>query len=204
VLAHNGDLQVHLRARCATEEETEALLSEVATPIEEALGKLIYSRTGDPLETVIGQKLAATGATLSVAESATGGGLSERITSIPGSSAYFVGGLVTYSHAMKTGILGISPELLAAHGAVSPQTAEAMARGVRKVTGSTWAVSITGNAGPNTDGSEAPVGAIYIGIAGPNDEVELFHRVWPASDRARVRAFAAQMALDMLNRKLSA
>jgi len=206
ILAHNGDLQVHLRARCATKAEAESLLDEVCGPIETALGSLIYSRCGHPLEIVIGRKLTERNATLVVAESATGGGLSERITSVPGSSKYFLGGFVTYTAAMKTEVLGVPEDLLELHGAVSPAIAEAMARGARNRTGATWAISITGNAGPGTDGPEgaaqAPVGVVYIGIAGPDESVETFHRIWPSSDRARVRAFAAQMALDMLNRKL--
>ncbi len=202
VLAHNGDLQVHLRARCSTEAEANALLKEVGDQIDAALGEKIYSRNADPLEVITGRKLVAAGATLAVAESATGGGLAERITTVPGSSAWFAGGFVTYQRRLKTALLGVPEELLASHGAVSSETAAAMATGARERTGATWAVSITGNAGPSTDGDEAPVGSVYIGIAGP-DGVETFHRIWPSSDRPRVRAFAAQMALDMLNRKLS-
>ena len=202
VLAHNGDLQVHLRARCSTEAEANALLKEVGDQIDAALGEKIYSRNADPLEVITGRKLVAEVATLAVAESATGGGLAERITTVPGSSAWFAGGFVTYQRRLKTALLGVPEELLASHGAVSSETAAAMATGARERTGATWAVSITGNAGPSTDGDEAPVGSVYIGIAGP-DGVETFHRIWPSSDRPRVRAFAAQMALDMLNRKLS-
>jgi nicotinamide-nucleotide amidase len=201
VLAHNGDIQVHLRARCATEGEAMKLLAEVGGQIDAALGDRIYSRNGDPLEAVIGRKLTDLHASLAVAESATGGGLAERITSVPGSSAYFLGGFVTYSRRMKTELLGVPEELLKEFGAVSRETAEAMANGVRRRTGATWAISITGNAGPSTDGEEAPVGTMFIGLAGPR-ETTVGHRVWPASDRPRVRAFAAQMALDMLNRKL--
>jgi nicotinamide-nucleotide amidase len=201
VLAHNGDLQVHLRARCATEAEADALLAEVGDPIEAALGERIYSRNADPLEVIIGRRLQAAKATLVVAESATGGGLAERITSVAGSSEYFLGGFVTYTREMKTALLGVPEETLAQHGAVSTETAAAMAAGAIAKTGATWAVSITGNAGPSTDGDEAPVGSVFIGVAGPGG-VEVFHRIWPSSDRPRVRAFAAQMALDMLNRKL--
>jgi nicotinamide-nucleotide amidase len=201
VLAHNGDLQVHLRARCATEGETMALLAEVGGQIDAALGDRIYSRNADPLEVVIGRKLTEQKATLVVAESATGGGLAERVSSVPGSSAYFLGGFVTYASRLKTDLLGVPEDLIKQFGAVSHETAEAMAIGARRRTAATWAVSITGNAGPTTDGKEAPVGTVYIGIAGPRD-TNVYHRVWPASDRTRVRAFAAQMALDMLNRKL--
>jgi nicotinamide-nucleotide amidase len=202
VLAHNGDMQVHLRARCASEREAALLLAEVGAQIDLALGDRIYSRNGDPLEVVVGQKLAARHATLSVAESATGGGLADRISLVPGSSAYFLGGFITYSRRLKTDLLGIPEELLREFGPVSRETAEAMANGARRRTGATYAIAITGNAGPTTDGAEAPAGAFFIGIAGPR-ETEVAHRVWPAPDRVRVRAFAAQMALDLLNRELS-
>jgi nicotinamide-nucleotide amidase len=202
ILAHNGDMQVHLRARCATEGETMQLLAEVGGKIDAVLGDRIYSRNGDPLEAVVGKQLLTQRATLAVAESATGGGLAERITSIPGSSSWFVGGLIAYTKRMKTELLGVSADILDRLGTVSADTAEAMAMGARRRTGATWAVSITGNAGPTADGDEAPIGMIYVGISGPNETVS-FHRQWPTSDRARVRAFAAQMALDLLHRKLS-
>jgi nicotinamide-nucleotide amidase len=178
-----------------------ALLAEVGGQIDLALGDRIYSRNADPLEAVVGRKLTEQRASLAVAESATGGGLAERISSVPGSSAYFLGGFVTYTKQMKTNLLGVPEDLLKEFGAVSHETAEAMAIGARRRTAATWAISVTGNAGPTTDGDEATVGTVYIGIAGPRDTT-VYHRVWPASDRPRVRAFAAQMALDMLNRKL--
>jgi nicotinamide-nucleotide amidase len=201
ILAHNGDMQVHLRARCATEGEAMTLLAEVGGKIDAVLGDRIYSRNGDPLEAVVGKQLLNLHATLAVAESATGGGLAERITSIPGCSAWFLGGFITYSRRMKAELLGVPQEILDQFGAVSAQTAEAMAAGARRRTAATWAVSITGNAGPDTDGDQAPVGMIHVGISGPKDTVS-FRRQWPTSDRARVRAFAAQMALDLLHRKL--
>ncbi len=202
ILAHNGDMQVHLRARCATEGETMRLLAEVGGKIDAVLGDRIYSRNGDPLEAVVGKQLLSHRATLAVAESATGGGLAERITSIPGSSSWFVGGFIAYTKRMKVELLGVPADILDRLGAVSAETAEAMAMGARRRTGATWAVSITGNAGPTADGDEAPIGMIYVGISGPHETVS-FHRQWPTSDRARVRAFAAQMALDLLHRKLS-
>jgi nicotinamide-nucleotide amidase len=202
ILAHNGDMQVHLRARCATEGETMQLLAEVGGKIDAVLGDRIYSRNGDPLEAVVGKQLLSHRATLAVAESATGGGLAERITSIPGSSSWFVGGFITYTKRMKIELLGVPADILDRLGAVSAETAEAMAMGARRRTGATWAVSITGNAGPTADGNEAPIGMIYVGISSPHETVS-FHRQWPTSDRARVRAFAAQMALDLLHRKLS-
>jgi nicotinamide-nucleotide amidase len=202
VLAHHGDIQVHLRARCPSEGEAMALLAEVGGQIEAALGERIISRNGDPLEVVVGKKLASLHATLAVAESATGGGLAERITSVPGSSAYFLGGFVTYTKRMKTDLLGVPEELLDRFGAVSRETAEAMANGARRRTGATYALAVTGNAGPTADGKEAPVGTLYTALSGPLETVVL-HRQWPGGDRARVRALGAQMALDLLHRKLN-
>jgi nicotinamide-nucleotide amidase len=202
ILAHHGDMQVHLRARCATEGEAMALLAEVGGKIEVALGDKIISRNGDPLEVVVGRKLASLHATLVVAESATGGGLAERITSIPGSSEYFLGGFVTYSKRMKTELLGVPADLLERCGTVSRETAEAMATGARWRTGATYALAVTGNAGPTTDGKESPVGMIYTAFADAR-ETTVVHRQWPGGDRARVRALGAQMALDLLYRKLN-
>lgn len=203
VLAHEGDLQVRLRAQCPTLEEAVALSSQIAAQVADALGDHVYSRDETPLEAVIGNRLVAAGQTLSVAESATGGGLAQRITNVPGSSRYFVGGYITYSRRMKTALLGVPEELLARFGAVSKEVAQAMAEGARRAAHTDWAISITGNAGPATDGEEAPVGTIFIGIAGP-DGPEVTHRVWPVNERGRVRAFAAQAALDLMNRRLIA
>ena len=201
VLAHDGDLQVRLRAQCATADAASALSEEVGAQVAKVLGDHVYSENGDALEAVIGKRLLAAKATLAVAESATGGGLAERITTVPGSSVYFVGGYVTYSRRMKTELLGIPAALLTEFGAVSKETAQAMAEGARSSAHADWAISITGNAGPATDGAEAPVGTVYIGVAGP-DGTTVTHRVWPAGDRARVRAFAVQAALDLFNRRL--
>jgi nicotinamide-nucleotide amidase len=199
ILAAAGDIQVHLRARCRTEVEAAALLAEVAGPIELLLGDRIYSRNGDALETVVGELLRKRHATLAVAESATGGLLAERITSVPGSSDYFLGGFVTYTGRMKTELLGVPEETLARFGAVSRETAEAMAAGARRRTGATYAISITGVAGPSAGGESAPVGLVYVGLADAGG-CQVSHRQF-LGDRARVRSFAAQMALDLLRRR---
>jgi nicotinamide-nucleotide amidase len=199
ILAHNGDLQVHLRARCDCEDDAGRLLAEVASPIELLLGDCCYSRTGDPLEVVVGDLLKQNRATVAVAESATGGMLGERLTSVPGSSEYFAGGFITYTDAMKVELLGVAPELLAQFGAVSKETAEAMAAGARRRANATYALSITGIAGPDSDG--APVGTMYVGVADPNGTAS-FHRQF-LGDRQRVRAFVCQMALDVLRRRIA-
>jgi nicotinamide-nucleotide amidase len=200
ILAPPGDIQVHLRARCDTEGEAERLLSEVGDPIEELLGDRIFSRNGESLEAVVGELLRKRGATLAVAESCTGGMIAERVTSIPGSSDYFSGGFVVYSNRMKENLLGIDPELIERHGAVSEEVACAMAQRARFRSGATYAVSTTGEAGPES-GSGVLVGTVFAGFAGPDEAVEALKFNFPG-DRTRIRMFAAQGALDYLRRRI--
>jgi nicotinamide-nucleotide amidase len=202
ILAGNGDIQVHLRARCASVGEAEALLAEVGAPIEALLGDKIYSRNGDPLEVVVGEMLHKAHSTVAVAESLTGGMLGERFTTVPGSSRYFLGGFITYSNAMKAELLGVDPQLLAHFGAVSRETAEAMAAGARRLTKATYALAVTGVAGPDSGSDAAPVGTVYVALADPEKTVA-FHRQF-LGDRARIRVFTTQMALDILRRRLMA
>ena len=199
ILAGMGDIQIHLRARAATEEEAEKLLAEVAPPIEELLGDRLYSRSGETLEAVIGKMLRERGATLSLAESCTGGMIGERITSIAGSSDYFLGGFVVYSDEMKTRLLGVDPALIAQHTAVSEPVARAMAEGARARTCSTYAISITGEAGPGS-ATGIPPGTVFIGFAAPDrSEVRKIH---VPGDRNRIRTLGAQSALDFLRRQI--
>jgi nicotinamide-nucleotide amidase len=197
VLAHAGDIQVHLRARCATDLEATTLLAEVGGQIDLLLGDRIYSRNGDPLEVVTGQLLKKHHATVAVAESMTGGGLAERISSTPGCSEYFVGGVVTYTKALKIALLGVPPEF----EPVSREMAQAMAIAVRRKTGATYGISITGNAGPTADEGDAPVGQVYVGLADANGATVVERQF--LGDRPRIRAFTGQMALDQLRRHLS-
>lgn len=200
ILAAGGDIQLHLRARAAGPAEAERLVEEVAAQIEAILGDRIYSCNGDAIEAVIGERLRARGETLSVAESCTGGMLGERLTSVPGSSEYFVGGLLTYNDRMKTALAGVSEGVLRQYTAVSAETAEALAEGVRARTGSQWAISVTGVAGPGGGTEAAPTGTVYIAIAGPDGCRS--HHLRFTGDRARVRMFATQTALDLLRRRL--
>jgi len=201
ILAAAGDIQVHLRARAATAEEAERLLAEVAPQIESILGDRIYSRNGDPLEAVVGQRLRERGESVSVAESCTGGMLAERITAVAGSSDYFVGGFLTYTDRMKTALLGVSEELMLEHTAVSEEAAREMARGARERTGSTWALSVTGVAGPGGGTEATPVGTVIIGVAGPDGIATRRERL--PGDRTLVRTLATQLALDLLRLRLS-
>lgn len=201
ILAANGDLQVHLRARCSTAEEADALLAEVAGPIELLLGDRIYSRNGEPLEAIVGELLRRRHATVAVAESATGGMLGERFTSVPGSSDYFAGGFITYNDRMKAELLGVDRAILEEFGAVSQETAEAMAIMARRRTGSTYGLSITGVAGPGPGERDVPAGTVFVGLADETGPVVL-HRTF-LGDRQRVRVFTCQMALDLLRKRLA-
>lgn len=196
ILAAPGDVHIHLRARCAEQAEAQRLVDELGARIRELLGDRIYSDDGADLETAVGRKLAALGATVSTAESMTGGLLGQRITSVPDSSTWFRGGLVAYTNEMKQSLLGIPAALLEEHSAVSHPVAVAMAEAARHRTGATWALSITGYAGPSGDN----VGLVFIGLAGPGfadaRQLHLF------GDRPRVRNVAATLALDWLRKKL--
>jgi nicotinamide-nucleotide amidase len=196
ILAAPGDIQIHLRARCPTAAEAEALLAELGGKIEALVGERIYSTAGEPLEKVVGDLLRARGHTLAVAESCTGGLLGERLTSVPGSSDYFLGGFLVYTQAMKKALLDVDDE------PVSAPAAEALAAGALRRTGATWALSVTGIAGPGGGQDDRPVGTVFIGLAGPGGACSLPSRF--LGDRARVRALAAQTALDLLRRKLMA
>jgi nicotinamide-nucleotide amidase len=202
VLASPGDIQIHFRARSETEEHADALLTEVVEQVAPLLGDRLYTRRGEAMEKVVGDLLRARSGTLAVAESCTGGALGERITSVEDSSDYFVGGFLTYTNGMKTQMLGVSAELLEEHGAVSEAAAMAMARGARERTGATYALSITGVAGPGGGSSETPVGTVCIGLASAAGARA--RRFQFLGDRGRIRGFAVHYALDMLRRELTA
>jgi nicotinamide-nucleotide amidase len=198
ILAKPGDVELHFRARAATPEAAQALLDEIGPQIEALLGDRIYSRNGDPLEAAVGARLRERAATLATAESCSGGLLAERITSVAGSSDYFLGGFVAYSAAMKESALGVDGAGLLEHGVYSDWTAQAMAEGARARTGATYGIGITGVAGPGPDG-ETPPGTVYIAASGPDKftarKLHLF------GDRDRVRFMATQSALDLLRKE---
>ncbi len=201
ILAAPGDIQIHLRAYGASDTEARVLADELARQIEDALGDRIYSREGESLEEAVGRMLLAQNSTLAVAESCTGGLLAQRITSVPGSSRYFLGGWVAYSPDVKSSALGVRPETLATYGAVSAETAREMAEGARLEAGSTFALAITGVAGPESDGNK-PVGLVYIALADERGS-EVKERQF-LGERDRVRTQAAQAALDLLRRRMMA
>ena len=144
--------------------------------------------------------LARRGRTLAVAESCTGGGLGVALTDIPGSSRVFVGGVIAYSNAIKTGLLGVSSAAVEAQGAVSSDTAAEMAIGVKNATGADWGVSITGIAGPDGGDPDKPVGTVWIGACGPVQDAATCERHLFSGDRAQIRRSSVHAALDLLAR----
>jgi nicotinamide-nucleotide amidase len=200
ILAALGTIEVHLRARAATDREAETRLADLGDKIELALGDHVYSTKGESLEEVVGMYLVMRQKTLAVAESCTGGLLAERLTRISGSSAYFLGGAVCYTNEMKTRWAAVPAELIQTHGAVSQAVAQALAEGVRARAGSSIGLGITGIAGPTGGTSEKPVGLVFIALADERGtQVREFH--FPG-DRDRVRYWATQMALEMVRRRI--
>jgi nicotinamide-nucleotide amidase len=200
ILAGVGEIQIHLKRQAASLDEAQARVDQLAEQIEEELGESVFSDNGDSLEQIVGYFLQMRNATLAVAESCTGGLLSERITSVSGSSRYFLGGAVVYSNGLKTGSADVDADLIQKHGAVSREVAAALAEGIRKRCGATFGIGITGIAGPTGGSVEKPVGLVFHGLASEN-QTEVVERNFPG-DRKRIRWFATQQALDMVRRKL--
>ena len=189
VCAKPGELEVVIRPADAAGRALEAHL-------DAAFPGAIFSRDGARLEQVLGQALRDAGATLSTAESCTGGMIGARITGVAGSSAWYQGGVVSYDDAVKREVLGVPAEVLASHGAVSAECAAAMATGCRDRLGTTWALSVTGIAGPGGGTAEKPVGLVYVGLAGPDGVAT--RELHLHGDRERVRQRAATIALHMV------
>lgn len=198
--AHFPEIQVSLHVEEPEPSAAQALLESAAAHVRQALGDIIYSESaGDSLPAVVGAMLAARGETVALAESCTGGLVAKMLTDVAGSSRYFVEGCVTYANAAKTARLGVDPGLIAAHGAVSEEVARAMAEGARAASGATWALSVTGVAGPGA--SEAkPAGTVHLAVAGPAGTTPLFRKL--PFDRERNRLAAAMAALDLLRREM--
>jgi nicotinamide-nucleotide amidase len=200
ILATPGSIEIHLRARAVSDTEAETLLGGLSDKIELALGDHVFSTRGEPLEEVVGKYLMMKQKTVAVAESCTGGLLSERLTRTPGSSNFFLGGAVCYSNEMKTRLAGVPEALLLEHGAVSKPVAQSLAEGIRKRAGASIGVSITGVAGPSGGTPEKPVGLVWIALADERGtEVREFR--FPGN-RERIRLWATQAALEMIRRRV--
>ena len=200
ILAHAGDIQLTLICTHRNKDLAEKRVEELATKLEEALDDWMYSSEGESLEQIVLYYLGLRQATLAVAESCTGGLIAQRITSVPGSSRSFVGGVVVYSNNLKTNFADVPAELIEKHGAVSSEVATALAEGIRQKTGATLGLGITGIAGPGGGTEAKPVGRVYIAVsdAGSTDAFERNFR----GDRNRIREWASQHALDLIRRKL--
>lgn len=197
--AKEGECLVRVTAKAPTEAEAYAMCEPVVREVCEVLGDVVYGVDVQSLEQVVVEGLRKRGMTAALAESCTGGLIARRITSVPGASEVFGCGLVTYSNEMKMQLLGVSPETLAAHGAVSPETAIEMARGARKVGHADVGVGVTGIAGPGGGTAQKPVGLFYAAISTPQGE-QVIERQRRNSTRERVQLYASSCALDLIRR----
>ena len=196
VLASPGEIQIHLRMWTDDSAHAEKTLKEIVEGIQIALGDRIFSTGGESLEEVVARQLTLNTATIATAESCTGGLLAQRLTSIAGSSSYFLGGVVSYSNELKTAWVNVPTELIQSKGAVSTEVATALADGIRRHVGSTLGVGITGIAGPGGGSEEKPVGTVHIALAHAGGVKEI-GRIYPG-DREAVRWQATQIALDLV------
>ena len=198
-----GQVRLRISARAANETAANKLIEPIDREIKQIAGENYFGRDEDTLASVVGQLLIEKGQTLAVAESCTGGGLGQMLTEIPGSSSYFMGGIISYANQVKIDLLGVNEADLAREGAVSETVACQMAAGVKARLGTDWGVSITGVAGPGGGTETKPVGLVYIGIARPNGEVEgLKYQLGTQQERGLIRQMSAAQSLDLLRRRL--
>ncbi len=178
----------------------EETLDRLTAALAQEVGDVLLGPDGTPLEELVGRQLRDRGLTLGLAESCTGGLIGHRLTNVAGSSDYFLGGVVCYGNQAKMDLLRVAPEVLAEWGAVSPETAQEMARGAQTAFGAHLGLAVTGIAGPSGGSPEKPVGTVYIGLATPQ-AVEVWHYLFHGS-REAIKTLSAQTALDRLRRKL--
>ena len=196
--ARTGQVDVRL---AAVGTEAKKLVDSAERLVREHLTSRIFGEEDTDLETVLIHELTRRGETLALAESCTGGGIANRLTNVPGASAVLLGGLVTYSNAAKQKFLGVRADTLAEHGAVSEAVAKQMAEGARRECDASWALSVTGIAGPTGGTEEKPVGTVFIGLAGRGEtRVEKQYNPY---DRETFKQVTAQQALDLLRRALT-
>ena len=202
--AKEGEMELRVTAKAADERTAEALIAPVEREVRVVLGGLIYGTGEDSLEKVVLEGLRARGLTLGTAESCTGGLLAKRLTDLPGASAVFRGGVVSYTNEVKAGVLGVPQALLDEQGAVCADVARAMAQGGRRVLGCDVAVATTGVAGPDSDERGNPVGLVYVALAAPDGcWARELHLGGARERRDRVRTLAANHGFDMVRRWLA-
>ena len=199
--AKPDECMLRVTAKAENAAAAEALLKPVVDEIMDVVGEWVYGVDVDNLESVCVALLKERGATLAAAESCTGGLIAKRITDVPGASAAFLGGIVSYTNGVKSHVLNVSESILNEFGAVSEPVARAMAEGARALTGADYALSVTGLAGPDGDERGNPVGLVYIGLAAP-DATQVKECRFGRRTREHIRQQAANTALDMLRRRL--
>ncbi|MCE2835417.1 MAG: competence/damage-inducible protein A [Cyanobacteriota bacterium] len=198
-----GEVKLRMTARAKDEDSAAALLAPLEAELRRRSGQSCYGIDGDSLASVVIEKLRQRGETLAVAESCSGGGLGAALTAVPGASDVFLGGVIAYANAVKQGLLGVDPLELERWGAVSDPVAEAMALGARRVTGSDWALAITGVAGPGGGSDQKPVGLVHIAVAGPASCRSEAVRFGSSRPRAWIQALSVGEALNRLRLSLA-
>ncbi|MCI8941692.1 MAG: competence/damage-inducible protein A [Oscillospiraceae bacterium] len=198
-----NECMVRATARAETREAAEALLAPLVSQVCAVLGDVVYGVDVESLEAVASGLLRRKGLTLSAAESCTGGLIAKRITGLPGASAIFRGGVVSYTNAVKANVLGVPEELLEKYGAVSEPVARSMAECCRRLCGSDLAVSVTGVAGPDRDDRGNEIGTVYIALASEEETICRKLSCGKGRGRDRVRSAAASHVFDLLRRHLS-
>ena len=206
ILAGAGEIQLHFQCVKASDAEAQAQVDELAEKIEAEMGEAVFSSHGEQLEEVVLLMLGLRQMTLAAAESCTGGLLAERLTAVPGSSRYFVGGAVVYADSLKTAFADVPEELVRSDGPVSKPVARAMAEGIRRRTGASVGVGITGIAGPGPGApgpdAEKPIGLVYVAASFAGESKTKVVELNLTGDRERIRFWASQHALDLLRRSL--
>ncbi|NEO97414.1 MAG: competence/damage-inducible protein A [Symploca sp. SIO2E9] len=201
--ASKGEVKLRVSARASSEVEAENLIEPVAQQLQQIGGADYFGVNDDSLASVLGGLLTNASETVSVAESCTGGGLGSMVTSVAGSSNYFMGGVIAYDNSVKVSMLGVEPSDLDNFGAVSKPVAKQMAMGVRSLLGTTWGISITGIAGPGGGTPTKPVGLVYIAVAGPDRVAECYKfLLGQYRPRSSITYATACHAIDRLRRKL--
>ncbi len=196
-----GVVSVRVRSAFDDADEAQRRLGATVAAVRDALGDLVYGRDDETLAEVLGALLKARGEKLATAESCTGGMIGQMLTATAGSSDWYAGGWVTYSNDMKSHQLGVRPELIEQHGAVSKPVARTMAEGALEKSGADYALSVTGIAGPTGGTDEKPVGTVWLGLASRHTETQTHHRCLPG-DRAAIRQRASLSALNLLRLQL--
>ena len=201
ILASLGQIDLHLSVVSSDEFEAKTMLDDAVSELRERLGLLVFSEDGRSLPEIVGGLLVERDATVSVAESCTGGLIASRLTDVAGSSAYVAGGVTAYSNAAKEMLLDVSSDLLRRHGAVSDEVAIAMALAVRQKLGTDFGVSATGIAGPGGAISGKPVGTVHVALADSDRDV-VSRRCQLPGDRSRVKFQTSQVVLNLLRKAL--